>query len=190
MQNKSEEFQWIITATTPEGRLAYLGFTGIWSGTYADVEYNQPKVFTITDRPVYRPGQKLQFKFWVGRGKYDQPDKSEFANQSFNIQIDNPKGEKIFAKAFTADAFGGIDGEFPLPADAALGMYQIYVVNYGGGSFRVEEYKKPEFEVTVEALHEVVTLGDKIKATVKARVLFRFAGHQCQAEIQGSSLQL
>ena len=31
-QNKSEEFQWIITATTPEGRLAYLGFTGIWSG--------------------------------------------------------------------------------------------------------------------------------------------------------------
>ena len=171
-QNKNEEYQWIITATTPEGRLAYLGFTGVWSGAYANAEYNQPKVFTITDRPVYRPGQKLQFKFWVGRGKYDQDDKSEFANQTFNIQIDNPKGEKVFAKAFTADAYGGIEGDFELPADATLGMYQLYVVNYGGGSFRVEEYKKPEFEVTVNAPEEVVMLGDKIKATVRAKYYF------------------
>ena len=150
-KNKNEEFQWIITATTPEGRLAYLGFTGVWSGAYADAEYNQTKVFTITDRPVYRPGQKVHFKFWVGHAQYDQDDKSEFANQTFNFEIDNPKGEKVFAKAFTADAYGGIEGDFGLPADATLGMYQLFVVNYGGGSFRVEEYKKPEFEVTVDA---------------------------------------
>ena len=171
-QNKSEEFQWIITATTPEGRLAYLGFTGIWSGAYGDTEYNQPKVFAITDRPVYRPSQKLQFKFWVGRGKYEQPDKSEFANQTFNVQIDNPKGEKIFSKAFIADAYGGINGEFEIPADATLGMYQLYVVNYGGSSFRIEEYKKPEFEVTIDAPKEVVMLGDKIKATMRAQYYF------------------
>ena len=99
-------------------------------------------------------------------------DKSEFANQTFNVEIHNPKGEKIFAKAFTADAYGGIEGEFDLPADATLGVYQLFVVNYGGGSFRVEEYKKPEFEVTVDAPNEPVMLGEKIKATIRAKYYF------------------
>ena len=43
---------------------------------------------------------------------------------------------------------------------------------YGGGSFRVEEYKKPEFEVTVEAPNEPVMLGEKITATIKAKYYF------------------
>ena len=145
------EFQWIVTATTPEGRLAYLGFTNVWSGEYYDSQYKETKVFTITDRPVYRPGQKVQFKFWVRHAQYDQEDKSDFANQAFNVEIQNPKGEKVLSKTYTADAYGGIEGELELPADATLGVYQLYVVNHGGGSFRVEEYKKPEYEVSVDA---------------------------------------
>ncbi len=166
------EFQWIVTATTPEGRLAYLGFTNVWSGDYYDSQYNETKVFTITDRPVYRPGQKVQFKFWVRHAQYDQEDKSDFANQTFNVEIQNPKGEKVLSKTYTADAYGGIEGELELPADATLGVYQLYVVNHGGGSFRVEEYKKPEFEVSVDAPTEPVMLGDKIKATIKAKYYF------------------
>ena len=42
----------------------------------------------------------------------------------------------------------------------------------GGGSFRVEEYKKPEFEVTVDAPAEPVMLGEKISATIKAKYYF------------------
>jgi uncharacterized protein YfaS (alpha-2-macroglobulin family) len=171
-KDKAEEYQWLITATTPGGRLAYLGFTGIWSGTYYDAEYNQTKVFTITDRPVYRPNQKVHFKFWVRHARYDSDEKSEFANQTFNIEIQNPRGEKVLTKAFTADAFGGLEGDYDLPADATLGVYQLFVVNYGGGSFRVEEYKKPEFEVTVDAPSEPVMLGEKIKATIQAKYYF------------------
>ena len=51
-------------------------------------------------------------------------------------------------------------------------MYQLYVVNHGGGSFRVEEYKKPEFEVSVQAPTEPVMLGEKIKATITAKYYF------------------
>src|SRR5262249_5992868 len=86
--------------------------------------------------------------------------------------IDNPKGEKVLSKAIIADAYGGLNGEFELPVDATLGMYQLYVVNYGGGNFRVEEYKKPEFEGTIYAPKEVVMLGDKIKATLRAQYYF------------------
>ena len=46
------------------------------------------------------------------------------------------------------------------------------VVNYGGGSFRVEEYKKPEFEVTVDAPTEPVMLGEKITAKIRAKYYF------------------
>ena len=74
-------------------------------------------------------------------------------------------------KTFTADAFGGFDGELPLPKDATLGVYSIQIINspnvhqVGGETFRVEEYKKPEFEVKVDAPTEPVMLGEKITAT-------------------------
>jgi uncharacterized protein YfaS (alpha-2-macroglobulin family) len=172
IKSGEEQYQWVIIARAGEGRLAYLGFTGVWAGRYYDAQYEQTKVFAITDRPVYRPGQKVKYKFWVRHAKYDQEDVSSFANQSFTVEVQNPKGEKILTKGFTADAYGGFDGELELPADATLGVYQIFVVNHGGGSFRVEEYKKPEFEVSVDAPSEPVVLGEKVKATVKAKYYF------------------
>lgn len=172
LHSGSSDFQWVITASTPGGRLAYLGFTGMWTGQWYDSEYNQTKVFTITDRPVYRPGQPVKFKLWVRNAKYDQEDTSSFANQKFTVEILNPKSEKIFTQELTADAYGGLESEFAPPSDATLGVYNVNVVNYGGGNFRVEEYKKPEFEVTVDAPSKPVMLGEKITATIKAKYYF------------------
>ncbi|GIW81119.1 MAG: alpha-2-macroglobulin [Gemmatales bacterium] len=171
----SNNFQWLITSKKDRQgaeRFAYLGFQGVWFGRQYDPEYNQTKVFTITDRPVYRPRQTVQFKFWIRHAKYDQPDQSRFANMNFPVEIRNPKGEKVFAKNFTTDAYGGIAGEFTLPSDATLGVYRLYIPNRGGGSFRVEEYKKPEFEVKVEAPKEPVKLGEKISAKIVANYYF------------------
>jgi hypothetical protein len=180
VKDGTNNFQWVVIARTKEGRFAHLGFTNVWRGRHYDPEYNQVKVFTITDRPVYRPKQKVQFKFWVRHAKYDQPDRSDFANQSFAMEIRNPKNERVFTKTFKADAFGGFDGEFELPDDATLGMYRLFIPNEqragmrisGGGSFRVEEYKKPEFDVTVDAPTEPVTLGEKVTATIRAKYYF------------------
>ncbi|MDX1965163.1 MAG: MG2 domain-containing protein [Pirellulales bacterium] len=168
-----QDFQWLIMARTDAGRLAYLGFTNVWYGARHDEQYDQTKVFTITDRPVYRPAQKVNFKFWIGHAKYDLPDDhSPFANQNLMVEIHNPKGEKVLEKPIASDEYGGVLGEYELPADAPLGMYQIFLVGHGGGSFRVEEYKKPEFEVTVAAPTEPVRLGEKITATVQAKYYF------------------
>ncbi len=166
------DHQWIITARTDEGRFAFLGFTNVWNGQGYELEYNQTKVFTITDRPVYRPQQKVKFKFWVRHAQYDQEDTSSFAGHDFNVEIFNPKREKILAKDFKADDYGGFEGELDLPDEAVLGVYQIYIPKMGGGSFRVEEYKKPEFEVTVEAPKKPVALGEKITAKIKAKYYF------------------
>src|SRR5690606_10173274 len=138
-------YQWVAIARV-DGRFAFLGFSHVWYGNRHDVEYNQSKVFAITDRPVYRPNQPVNFKLWLRKARYDQPDASQFAFQSFNVQINDPKGEKVFKKTFTTDAYGGLTGEYTLPADATLGQYGLFVVDSrevsGGGNFRVEEYKK------------------------------------------------
>jgi alpha-2-macroglobulin len=167
-----QRYTWLVTVDDRETRLAYLGFTGVWYSNYYDNEYNQTKIFTVTDRPVYRPNQKVNYKIWVRHAKYDQEDTSAFAGKSFTVRVNNPKGEKIYELSLKADAFGGINGDFMLPDDAALGSYYVYVVGYGGTSFRVEEYKKPEFEVTVEAPTEPIMLGEKIEAKIIAKYYF------------------
>ncbi len=165
-------YQWVVTATTPDGRLAHQGFSYLWGAGPRDPVYNQIKVYAITDRPVYRPGGPVKFKLWVGHARYDRPGASDFAGHTFSVEIRNPKGEKIFTDSFKADAFGGFDGSFELPSDATLGVYQVLIPSRGGGSFRVEEYKKPEFEVSVEAPTIPVMLGEKITATIKANYYF------------------
>ena len=72
-----------------------------------------------------------------------------------------------------------------MPADATLGVYNVIIKsqgfgqpcsNYGqplgGGTFRVEEYKKPEFEVTVDAPADPVMLGEKIEGKITAKYYF------------------
>lgn len=166
------QYQWMLIARTPEGRLAYLGFTGVWYVRSYDAEYNQVKVYTITDRPVYRPGQVVHYKFWVRHAKYDQEDTSDFAGKKFTVEIYDPKNERIDQKELTADAYGGLEGQWKLGEEATLGVYRLSVKDLGGGSFRVEEYKKPEFEVTVDAPGEPVMLGEKVTATIKAKYYF------------------
>ena len=93
---QGRKYQWIIIATTRQGRMAYLGFTSVWSGRHHDREYNQTKVFTITDRPVYRPEQTVKFKFWINQAKYDREGPSPYAGRSVSVHISNPKGKKVF----------------------------------------------------------------------------------------------
>ncbi len=169
---ENRRHQWLAIATTEEGRFAYLGFRGVWSGKYHDQEYRQIKVFAITDRPVYRPEQKVQFKFWVRHAQYDLADESRYAAQSFQIEIRDPKNEKVYTEQIVADAYGGLEGEWEIPAAGTLGQYRINVVNHGGGVFRVEEYKKPEFEVTIDAPEKPVALGEKIRAKISAKYYF------------------
>ena len=165
-------FQWLCIARTGDGRFAHLGFAPVWRQGHHDPVYTQVKSYAITDRPVYRPGQPVRFKFWVAHARFDQPDAVEFAHRQFTVEIHNPKGEKVLSKTFAADAFGGFDGTFELPSDAALGVYQVFIPGFGGGTFRVEEYKKPEFEVSVDAPETPVMLGEKVKATIKAKYYF------------------
>ena len=174
-------YQWLCTARTPAGRLAHLGFAPIWGGRYDDPAYNQIKVYTITDRPVYRPGQPVRFKFWVARSAMINPTPRTSPTSPSRSRSRTRRARRSYQE-FETDAFGGFDGSFELSSDAALGVYQVLVTNHGGGTFRVEEYKKPEFEVNIDAPTKPVMLGEKVSATIKAK--YYFGGPVAEAKVK------
>ena len=164
-------YTWTVSATAG-GRLAWRGWSSVWRNRVYDAEYNETKVYTITDRPVYRPAQSVKYKLWARNARYDEAGPSAHAGRTFTLELHNPRGEKVLEKSVQADEYGGVSGEYALPADATLGVWRLNLAGWGGGSFRVEEYKKPEFEVTIEAPKEPAALGEKVAATVSARYYF------------------
>ncbi|MAX25326.1 MAG: hypothetical protein CMJ19_12570 [Phycisphaeraceae bacterium] len=133
-----------------------------------------PSVYTLTDRPVYRPGQTVKFKSWVRDFKDGQWENAP--GRQLSITIYDPRGTKLKDMTLTTDSFGGISGQLELGDQATLGQYRIdFHGRYqesAGGNFRVEEYKKPEFEVTVKTSESQVKLGEKIKVDIGGRYYF------------------
>ena len=181
-QAKQEDasYQWIITATTPDGRLAYLGFTGIWGGGTRTTTTSTTRTRSSRSPTARSTGRRRRCNSRSGspRPSTTRRARAPSPTAPSPSQITNPKGEKVQEKTYTADAYGGFDGELALPKDATLGVYNIGIINslniqqVGGETFRVEEYKKPEFEVKVDAPTEPVMLGEKITATVKCNYYF------------------
>lgn len=178
LERKPNNFSWLMEVTTPEKeRFTHLGFNNIWFNNYYDPQYHSVKTFVITDRPVYRPLDTVKIKAWVGTAKYDLPNTNEWAGKIIRYEIHNPRGEKITEKEnVKLDPYGGMTAELELPKNAMLGIYRFIIygqqISNPSGTFRVEEYKKPEYEVTVDAPKEPVKLGDKITATIKAKYYF------------------
>lgn len=175
---QNNQFQWLVTASDGKDKFAYLGFRNIWYNNRYDAEYNETKAFFISDRPVYRPKDTVEFKFWLGTAKYDLPDVAEMAGKEVLVEMNDPRGEKILEKKYKLDEYGGLADSFELKTDATLGQYYLTVMrpdrqeHYGSGYFRIEEYKKPEYEVSVEAPKDPVALGDKFNAKIKAKYYF------------------
>ena len=194
---RQPRFRWLVVARGAGGRRAYLGFRSAWLGRRVSRVFDNTRVYMITDRPVYRPGQPVRFKFWIRQARYDKDEQSVYAGRKVTIRVTDPRNQQLLEREFTTDPWGGFDGELELPGDANLGRYNIRINPKksdlliagqnrrsvgGGGSFRVEEYKKPEYEVTVEAPERPVTLGQKIKAKIVAR--YYFGGPVSRAKVK------
>ena len=179
---KVNEYQWLTRASTADGRLAYLGFEGLYFHDDRSRFDEQQRLYSITDRPVYRPGQEVKWKAWARVVGYDPKlNTNKFAGSSIKVTIHDPHGEKVLEKTFKADDSGAINDSITLGDEAALGQYGIQFVwnralrddvYLGQHQFRVEEYKKPEFEVKVEAPEKPVALGDTFEVNVKADYYF------------------
>ena len=129
--------------------------------------------YIYTDKPIYRPGHSVRVKA-VLRWKradalvaFDRPE-AELVAADANDKV-------IFRRSLKVDAFGAIHAEFPVPATAALGNYTLRVHSADAqatGAFEVQEYRKPEFEVTVSPGNRFVLQGSEAVVSLQARYYF------------------
>lgn len=172
-------WQWMVTATDEAGRLAFSGFDHFYYRGSPSDEQASARIYVITDRPVYRPGQEVKWKLWARKVGYDPKlNTNAFADSPCKITITNQRGEKVLEKTYQTDDSGAVGDTLKLADDATLGSYQVTIaLNTSGSprgshSFRVEEYKKPEFEVKVQAPEKPVALGDSFEFKIKADYYF------------------
>ena len=163
----------VMVETSALGYRGVSGFQGIWYHGYRpDPEYNQRKIYCVSDRPVYRPGQRVYFKAWGALAAYLENINNPYAGAPLQVVITAPDDSKVYEQTHTADRFGGVDGELTLPENTRLGVYNIRISDRGYSSFRVEEYKKPEFEVNISGPSSPVLLGEKFNAEISAKYYF------------------
>ncbi len=153
-------------------RVAWTGMR-YWQPYHPSRMQNGLYAYCVTDRPVYRPEQTVRFKAWLRQGRNGLLE--NFPGRSVTVTVFDPKGSPVLKKPFRTDDYGGLDGTLELDEEPPLGLYRIQIQGerYAGGqSFRVEEYKKPEFEVTVEPSTTHARLGDRLTANIKATYYF------------------
>ncbi|MCK4667960.1 hypothetical protein KAU33_14485, partial [Candidatus Dependentiae bacterium] len=138
------------------------------------------KTYFYADRPVYRPAQKVFFKV-IFREKIDTLKFSIPEDTSFKIVIEKPSGAKIYDKVLKTNEFGSVNDHIELEEEAELGWYRYKIFNsdgtqlsgyYGVNAFRVEEYKKPEFKMTVKSNKSSYVIGEEIEVDVDVKYYF------------------
>ena len=165
-----------ITITSPDGTLEVIDSYWNYSSQIVDLRSSDPRRgVIITDRPAYRPGDTVKYKLWMRNGGYG--DLKSLEGVKISLIIIDPMRNKLSEKKFSLDKFGGLVGEFKIPDEAKLGAYEISTYEEGRydaicSTFRVEEYRKPEFEVSVDTPKNAPMLGEKVSATVRAKYLW------------------
>jgi uncharacterized protein YfaS (alpha-2-macroglobulin family) len=172
--------QWMVAARSSDGGFAPLGFDSVWFGNLFRQSFQQLKAYGVADRPAYRPGDSVKAKFWVGLANYGDTNEGTTklavqAGRTFQVKLIDPQGTNLWQGSIEVDRYGGGAVEFSIPKDAKLGLYR-FVVDEGNVqtdlSIRVEEYRKPEFEVFIDAPTDPIQLGDKFQAKVRAKYYF------------------
>ncbi|HEY0158106.1 MAG TPA: alpha-2-macroglobulin family protein [Thermoanaerobaculia bacterium] len=133
------------------------------------------RIYAFTDRPAYRPNETVQWKI-IARVREQQSWTTPTGSVEYTIT--DPRGEKVASGKATLNAYGSFWSELPLTPDMALGAYTVTFMSgnrhYGQAQlFRLEEYKLPEFAVTVSTPEgKQYRLGDTIEATIDATYYF------------------
>ncbi|MGV3722436.1 MAG: alpha-2-macroglobulin family protein, partial [Actinomycetota bacterium] len=135
--------------------------------------------YVYTDRAVYRPGQRVNFRALLTNLTEDTT-RSPMAGEKVRVRLSDEKGAQVDAREVTTNEFGSVSGHFQLGSQGRLGVHAV-VVALGAGKdervlgrsdLRIEEYKKPEFQVTVLPGGMTTRTGEPLTARIAARYYF------------------
>ncbi len=138
------------------------------------VSITQSAAFITTDRPIYKPGHAVQFKAIV-RLDDDATLTVPPAGTPVTVRIRDGRNNVVQTFELLTNNFGTVNGTFQLADGAMLGNYHVEVVAAGTSHrqlFKVEDYRKPDYEVTITTDADKYLLGDTIEVTVDSAYYF------------------
>ncbi|MFC5771689.1 MG2 domain-containing protein [Thauera sinica] len=136
---------------------------------YYDSEIHDTKLYAVTDRPLYRPGDLVRIKF-LGRD-FQSASRSRPARAGeLRIEVNDPNGTPVLATRAPLAPDSGADTAFRLPDNAVAGGYEIrigYEDKRYGAAFRVAEYVKPHFEIELLPDQQHYKTGEPVSGKVR-----------------------
>jgi uncharacterized protein YfaS (alpha-2-macroglobulin family) len=143
--------------------------------------------YIYTDRPIYRPGQTVYVKM-IARYDNDAVYSRIPLEWDVVVRLRDARDNVIETKTLHVNEFGTLDTSFDLAAGGTLGEYHIETqikADVQRQAFKVEEYRKPEFEATLQADRANIVNGDRISLTVQAKPTSRAAA-RCANHVEST----
>lgn len=145
-------------------------------GQVYPLHFNTPSsrqsVEIYTDRSIYRPGQTVYFK-GLSLEYSDKGIPSLLTNKSIEVTFKDANHQQIIKRKYKSNEFGSIEGSLTIPTGLLTGNFTLQTP-FGSKYFKVEEYKRPTFDVILDTLEERIALGDTVNLKGKVKA---FAGN-------------
>lgn len=149
---------------------------------YYEKKDDEVKYQLFTDRAIYRPGQKVHasaVSYIVKKGlDASVPGKSK----ELKFILRDANWKQVAEQKATTDEYGTASVDFELPKEGQTGQYSISVNGTATEYVRVEEYKRPTFEITFPKVNEKYTWGDTVVVKASAKT---YAG----VPVQGAKVE-
>lgn len=155
-------------------RMYFLNHFGSTWDDLSRLQKISQKYFVFTDRPIYKPGDKIYFKAIIRNDDDANYTIPEGEAEVYIPDYVNGKSVDIFRKKFTISKDGTVEGEITLP-ESSVGYYGVNVeipkqgeqdISRGYAYFEVQEYRKPEFSIEATVNKREVIRGEKVTATI------------------------
>lgn len=147
----------------------------LWKNDYCYKESKRKEVLQLfTDRSIYRPGQTV----YVSGLAYEMEKDSTrvLADKKYTVSLYDANNNETGKVEVRTNGFGSFSGQFVLPSPCLTGYFSLRAADTSV-SFKVEEYKRPTFDVTFEPVKVEYQVGDSIEVVGMAKT---FAGAPVQ----------
>lgn len=135
---------------------------------YYEKKDNESKYQVYTDRALYRPGQKVHVTA-INFVNMKGIDAKVPVGRELGFQLVNASWKEVEMKKAKIDEYGTASVDFELPKEGQTGMYHVSVNDQANRFFRVEEYKRPTFEITFPKVNEKYNWGDTVVVKASAK---------------------
>ena len=154
------QYTWKVSHAGDQQRISSYGWYQV-----EDPDRDTLRTFLFTDRAIFRPGQEVHYKGIVSVRRAGTTITK--ASYHTSVRFVDVNGDEVAKHDVTTDAYGAFHGTFTAPRGVLTGEMTISEA-HGSRSIRVEEYKRPTFEVLLDPVTTTPKLGEEATVTGKA----------------------